>query len=34
MDFMYIAAAIGLWGVMALLVAGFEKLGKPLGGKS
>ena len=34
MDFMYIAAAFGLWGLMALLAAEFEKLGKPLGGKS
>ena len=34
MDLAYIAIAAGLWGVMVLLVFGFQKLERPLGGRS
>jgi hypothetical protein len=34
MDFVFLAAAAGLWGVMVLLVRGFEKLEKPTGGRA
>ncbi len=34
MDFVFISAAVGLWGVMVLLVLGFKKLEKPAGGRS
>lgn len=34
MDLVFIAAAIGLWGVMAWMVVGFEKLAKPKGKQS
>jgi hypothetical protein len=34
MDFVFLAAAAGLWGVMVLLVWGFEKLEKPTGGRA
>jgi len=34
MDIVFIATAAGLWGLMVLLVWGFEKLGKPAGGRS
>ncbi len=33
MDFVFIAIAAALWGVMALLVRGFEKLQPPEGGR-
>jgi len=34
MDVMYIGLAAALWGVLVLLVMGFEKLEKPQGGRS
>jgi hypothetical protein len=34
MDMVFIASAAGLWGVMVLLVRGFQKLEKPPGGRS
>lgn len=34
MDFVFLAAAAGLWGVMVLLVWGFEKLEKPARGRA
>ena len=34
MDFAYVAIVAGLWGVMVLLVFGFQKLERPLGGRS
>lgn len=34
MDIAYGAVAAGLWGVMVLLVWGFQKLEKPSGGRS
>jgi len=34
MDFVYIATAAGLWGLMVLLVWGFVKLEQPQGGRS
>lgn len=34
MDLAYVAIAAGLWGVMVLLVFGFQKLERPLGGRS
>ncbi len=34
MDFVFLAATAGLWGVMVLLVWGFEKLEKPAGGRA
>lgn len=34
MDFVFIAATVGLWGLMALLVVGFEKLATPVGAPS
>ncbi len=34
MDIPYVAGLFLLWGVMALLVRGFEKLGKPTGGRA
>jgi hypothetical protein len=34
MDIAYIAIAAGLWGVMVLLVRGFQTLEKPSGGRS
>jgi hypothetical protein len=34
MDFVFIAATVGLWGLMALLVFGFDKLAKPMAGQS
>lgn len=33
MDIVFIAAAAGLWGVMVLMVWGFKKLEKPVGGR-
>ena len=33
MDIVFVAAAAGLWGVMALMVWGFKKLEKPQGGR-
>lgn len=33
MDITYIAIAAGLWGLMALLVYGFQRLEKPPGGR-
>jgi len=33
MDIVFIAAAAGLWGLMVLLVWGFKKLEKPVGGR-
>ena len=34
MDLAYVAIAAGLWGVMVLLVVGFQKLERPPGGRS
>ena len=34
MDMVFIGAIALLWGVMVLLVRGFEKLGRPQGGRS
>lgn len=34
MDMVFIAAAAGLWGVMVLLVWGFQKLERPPGGRA
>ena len=34
MDWVYVAAAAGLWGAMALLVWGLKSLEAPKGGKS
>ena len=34
MDVAFVALAVGLWGVMVLLVWGFQKLEKPAGGRS
>ncbi len=34
MDIVFLGGAALLWGVMALLVLGFEKLEKPEGGRS
>lgn len=34
MDLAFIATAAGLWGLMVLLVWGFQKLERPLGGRS
>ena len=34
MDIVFIAAVAGLWGVMVLLVWGFQKLERPQGGRS
>jgi hypothetical protein len=34
MDIVFIAAAAGLWGLMVLLVWGFQKLDQPAGGRS
>jgi hypothetical protein len=34
MDLAFILVAAALWGVMVLLVWGFEKLEKPEGGRS
>ena len=31
MDVVFVTAVAGLWGLMALLVRGFEKLEKPAG---
>ncbi len=33
MDFVFVAAVAGLWGLMVLLVRGFRKLEKPQGGR-
>ena len=33
MDLAFIAAAGGLWGLMVLLVWGFQKLERPTGGR-
>ena len=33
MDFVFIAAAAGLWGLMVLLVGGLKRLEKPQGGR-
>jgi len=33
MDIVFLVVAAGLWGLMALLVRGFEKLEKPTGGR-
>jgi len=34
MDLAFIAIATGLWGLMVLLVWGFQKLERPLKGRS
>jgi len=34
MDFVFVGGIVLLWGLMALLVLGFEKLEKPAGGRS
>ena len=34
MDLAFLTGITALWGVMALLVAGFEKLEKPAGARS
>ena len=34
MDLAFVLAAAALWGVMVLLVWGFQKLEKPEGGRS
>jgi hypothetical protein len=34
MDIAFVVGAAGLWGVMVLLVWGFKKLEKPVGGRS
>jgi hypothetical protein len=34
MDGVYVAGLVLLWGLMALLVQGFKKLGSPKGGRS
>lgn len=33
MDIAFIAIAVGLWGLMVLLVWGFQKLERPQGGR-
>ena len=33
MDFLFVAVAAGLWGLMVLLVQGLRKLEKPHGGR-
>ena len=33
MDIVYVGAIAALWGLMALLVAGFRKLERPQGGR-
>jgi hypothetical protein len=34
MDIVFIAVAVGLWGVIVLMVLGLKKLEKPAGGRS
>ncbi len=34
MDIAYVVAALALWGAMALMVFGFQKLEQPQGGRS
>jgi hypothetical protein len=34
MDILFLVGIAALWGVMALLVAGFKKLEKPVGARS
>lgn len=34
MDIVFVAASLGLWGLMVLLVRGFQKLERPQGGRS
>jgi hypothetical protein len=34
MDFVYVAAVALLWGALALLVRGLQKLQRPQGGRS
>lgn len=34
MDIAFVVGVVALWGVMVLLVAGFQKLEKPAGARS